>query len=292
MLDPTRAPKRADLPWLRHRSRPRAAVQQPAAPTGIRYVHERPSAPTRTGGIRYVHERPPKASVDAASTAQPAPVRASLDLDEPAQPTPAESVAAPPPQRPDRRARVPRVEAGRRRILTPDEPTVTLTRLQSGIGVLQVEAAVPDPDLRVGALFELSDGQSSTVQLSAERRFAPAPPRLPVLVARHERFEQLAVDLRRTRELRRLAVYAFAESRRALTWAGTLVVTTFGGGRVELPLESLPSGSTAVLLSLYNVHGEFVLRAEMEVIDGGVREAGRCYGFERISWLDDRVPVD
>jgi hypothetical protein len=186
------------------------------------------------------------------------------------------------------------VHAGQRTILRPDQPTATLTRLQSGIGTLQIEAAVPDAagDLRIGALFELTDGTSSTVQLSGGRRLAPAPPRLPVLVARHERFEQLVVDLRRCRELRRFVVYAFAESRRPLNWAGTLIVTTFGTGRVEVPLESLPPGDAAVLLSAYNVEGELVLRAEMEVVAGGVREAARGYGFDRITWLDDRTPVD
>jgi hypothetical protein len=40
------------------------------------------------------------------------------------------------------------------------------------------------------------------------------------------------------------------------------------------------------------VRGELVLRAEMEIVPGGVREAARGYGFDRITWLDDRTPVD
>jgi hypothetical protein len=45
-------------------------------------------------------------------------------------------------------------------------------------------------------------------------------------------------------------------------------------------------------MSLYNVRGEFVLRAEMQALNGGVREACRAYGYDRITWLDDRAPVD
>jgi hypothetical protein len=56
-------------------------------------------------------------------------------------------------------------------------------------------------------------------------------------------------------------------------------------------MESLQGGQVAVLMSLYNVRGEFVLRAEMQTLNGDVREAARAYGFDRISWLDDRSPV-
>ena len=47
-----------------------------------------------------------------------------------------------------------------------------------------------------------------------------------------------------------------------------------------------------VLTTLYNVAGEFVLRAEMQPILGDVREACRAYGYDRITWLDSRNPVD
>jgi hypothetical protein len=305
VLDPARAPKRTDLPWLRHRFRPRAVPNG----GGIRYEHDRPrrtpspepaAAPPSLDldqPIRYVHDRPRRtaspepAPAPSGGPEQP-PGSASLDLDEPA--APAERIPSSAPAAPARRATVERIGPGQRRILTPDEPTVTLTRLQSGIGTLEFEAAVPSGagDLRIGALYELADGLSSTVDLAAGRRTAPAPPRSAVLVARRERFEQLAVDLRRCRELRRLVVYGLSASRQPLSWSGTLVVTTFGGGRIDLPLESLRPGATAVLLSLYNVAGEFVLRAEMATVDGTLRDAARAYGYDRITWLDDRTPID
>lgn len=176
----------------------------------------------------------------------------------------------------------------------PDEPTVTLTPLQSGIGSLAIEAAVSAEvgDLRIGAVYELETGLQMTVQMAQGNRFAPPHSKRPVLVASHDRFEQIALDLRQVRGLRRLVVYAFSEHRQPLTWGGTLVITTFGGARLELPLESLQGGTVAVLLSIYRVRSELVLRAEMQSLYGDVREAARAYGYDKISWLDDRTPVE
>ncbi len=270
--------------------RPAGPTSSPRAESAALHL-DRPSSPSS------LHpDRPaPPSSLDLDRPSSPSSLdldrpasRASLDLDDHAAGRP-----APQPKAAARRARIARVGAAERRILTADEPTVTLTRLQSGIGALHIEAATPATgDLQIGALFELTDATSSTVDLATGRRSAPRQPRSPVLVARRERFEQVLVDLRRCGELRRLAVYGVAASRLPLHWSGTLVVTTFGGGRVDVPLESLPPCSTAVLLSVYNVGGEFVLRAEIDAIDGGLREAARAYGYDRISWLDDRSPVD
>jgi len=168
-----------------------------------------------------------------------------------------------------------------------------LTRVQSGVGELSIEAVCGSDvgDLRLGAAYQFASGTTSTVQQSGGNRFAPSS-RRPVVVGGHDEYEHLRVDLRQNRELERLAVYAFSESRTPLNWGGTLVVTTFGGARVELPLEKLQPGKVAVLVSIYNVDGEFVVRAEMETIDGDVREAARAYGYDRITWRDDRTPVD
>jgi hypothetical protein len=77
-----------------------------------------------------------------------------------------------------------------------------------------------------------------------------------------------------------------------LRWGGTLVATTLGGARIELPLDLPASGGVTVFMSVYNVNGEFVIRSEMENINGPVREACMAYGFEGITWLDDRTPVE
>jgi uncharacterized protein involved in tellurium resistance len=187
-----------------------------------------------------------------------------------------------------------RVRAQQQLVLSLTSPTVTLTRVQSGIGTLRFEAACSNEvgDLRLGCLYQLRSGRSSTVQLSDGNRFAPPKSGRPVIVGGRERYEQLSVDLRQCRELERLAVYAFSASGSRLSWGGTLVATTFGGAHVEIPLDDLSGGRVAVLLSLYNVRGEFVLRAEMETVDGSIREAARAYGYERITWLDEHTPVE
>jgi hypothetical protein len=196
---------------------------------------------------------------------------------------------------PQRRRRVdPRVSPGERLILTPTDPTVTLTVLQSGIGALSIEAAASADvgDLRLGAAYELDTDLQMIMQMTQGNRFAPPHSKRPVLIGSHERFERVSVDLRQVRGLRRMIVYAFSENRKPITWGGTLVVTTFGGGRIELPLESLPGGDIAVLMSVYQVRGELVLRAEMQTLNGDVREASRAYGYDKITWLDDRTPVE
>jgi uncharacterized protein involved in tellurium resistance len=170
---------------------------------------------------------------------------------------------------------------------------VVLTRLQSGIGELTIAAATsPEAgDMRLGAAYQLRSGPTSTVQLAGGNRYAPSS-RRPVIVAGRDEFEQLGVDLRQVRDLDRMAVYAFSESRQELTWGGTLVITTSGRAQIELPLESLYPGRVAVLLTVYNLDGELVIRAEMETVVGEVREAARAYGYDRITWRDDRTPVD
>jgi uncharacterized protein involved in tellurium resistance len=226
-----------------------------------------------------------------------APASGSLDLSDPPA-APAAASAAPA----TRPARTPsatseqvtrRIAAGGHQLLSVTEPTVTLTRVQSGVGQLEIEAvcSAEAGDLRLGAAYQLADGTSSTVQYTGGNRFAPSS-RRPVIVAGRDEYENLRIDLRQSRSVQRMAIYAFSESRAELRWGGTLVVTTFGGARVELPLETLFAGRVAVLMSIYNVDGEYVVRAEMETIVGDVREAARAYGYDRITWRDDRTPVD
>jgi uncharacterized protein involved in tellurium resistance len=224
-------------------------------------------------------------------------VSSSLDLSAPPAPAVAPAAPASAPTRPAAPA-VPifadrRIRAGGQQLLSVKDPTVTLTRVQSGIGQLAIEAVCsPDTgDLRLGAAYQLRDGTSSTVQYTGGSRFAPSSGR-PVIVAGRDAYEHLRVDLRQARALERMSVYAFSEARTELTWGGTLVLTTFGAARIELPLELLHAGRIAVVLSIYNLDGEFVVRAEMETIAGDVREAARAYGYDRITWRDERSPVD
>jgi uncharacterized protein involved in tellurium resistance len=291
MLDPVSAPPRPDLTFLRRRTS-RTPVTNGALSDFItghatHTRHDEPAAPPRPAAAA--------GSLDLSAPAAPSPPARSSSLDLSDAPVPPVPPAAPAPAA--RRAAVlahqdRRIRAGAQQLLTIKEPTVTLTRVQSGIGQLQIEAVCsPDiGDLRLGAAYQLADGVTSTVQYTDGNRFAPSS-RQPVIVAGRDEYEHLRIDLRQARAMERLAVYAFSQSRTELHWGGTLVVSTFGGSRIELPLETLHPGTVAVLMSIYNFDGEFVVRAEMETITGDVREAARSYGYDRITWRDDRSPV-
>ena len=71
-----------------------------------------------------------------------------------------------------------------------------------------------------------------------------------------------------------------------------MIVTTFYGAKLEVPLESMSPAAVGVVLTGYNVQGRFVLRAELDASAASIRDAARAYGYDRITWLDDRTPVD
>jgi uncharacterized protein involved in tellurium resistance len=167
--------------------------------------------------------------------------------------------------------------------------------VQSGVGALTFDAVVGADlgELRLGCAYQLASGRTSTVQHHAGRRFAPpGETRRPIILAARSQFERLALDLRQVTDLERLVVYGFSGNGKQLRWGGTLVATTFGGDRIEMPIDLPPSDAVVVLASVYNVGGQLVLRAEMDLIGRTVKEACRGYGFDRISWLDDQTPID
>jgi len=189
----------------------------------------------------------------------------------------------------------PRITPGVPTTLTPRRPTVTLNRVQSGVGTLTFEAVVTAAagDLRLGCAYQLSSGRASTVQHQSGRRYAPpGETRRPIMVATRQEYERIAVDLRQVEDLERLIVFAFSGNGQQLQWGGTLVVTTFGGDRIEMPIELAPAPAVAVLASVYNIRGELVIRSEMDLVAANIRDACRGYGFDRISWVDDATPID
>ena len=78
---------------------------------------------------------------------------------------------------------------------------------------------------------------------------------------------------------------------RELAWGGTLRITTFGGARLEVPLDVGRHAGPLAMVSLYVLDGEFVFRAELEPVAGAVREVARSYGYDLITWADDETPV-
>jgi uncharacterized protein involved in tellurium resistance len=216
--------------------------------------------------------------------AAPAPPGAVADL------SPAPVVEAPParrvPTRGPQRHRVPT-------ILRPPHPAATLTRIQSGVGVLVIEAVCPPTvgDLRLGCAYQLADGSTSIAQSPSSVATTSANSSGPIVTVGRGQYERLTIDLRQTRSIARLLVYAFSESNVTLNWSGTLVTTTFGGARIEIPLDRPPSGNVVILQSIYNIRGEFIVRAELEEILSGPQGAVGAYGFDQITWLDQRTPL-
>jgi hypothetical protein len=251
--DPHAAPARPDLVFLRRRSLRRAPAPHATATLDLSVTQEEAA--------------PPALAVPPALPAEPS-VPAVL--------------------RPDTRVR-----GGARHVLTAAAPTVTLTRTQSAIGALTIEAVLPEElsAVRLAAAYELRSGATSIVD-AASRKLAPPGTRRPVLVAGSNGRPYVAVDLRQCRELRRMLVYLYAGADGPVHWAGTAVATTYSGARVEVPLENRPDSGVLSVLSIYSVDGEFVIRDETQPVTGSVREVCRAFGYDRISWRDDRTPAE
>ncbi|MFN8200613.1 MAG: hypothetical protein U0R72_20130 [Nakamurella multipartita] len=263
------------------------AAPPPARPTGSTSLDLGPT-PLRT---------PSSAPSSSPSNTGPAPGSAtSLDLSgAPVPPAAPATPAAPSMRRPASTWQEPRTTPGVPTTLNPRRPTVTLTRVQSGVGTLTFEAIITAAagDLRLGCAYQLRSGLASTVAHHTGRRYAPpGQTRRPLIVASRQDYERIAVDLRQVTDLERLVVYAFSGNGQPLQWGGTLIATTFGGDRIEMPIELAPAPAVAVLASVYNIGGELIIRSEMDLIGSTVREACRGYGFDRISWVDDTTPID
>jgi len=215
------------------------------------------AAPARSD-LHFLRHRTTRVRVAAPMTA---PTAASLDLA--SDPDPAPSRVALP---------LARVVAGDRAVLSPAAPMIALTRLQSAVGVLTVDAMWSDP--AIGCAYATVGGHTTTVRRDGDSR-------APIALGMRQRFERLTIDLRQSRDLARLIVYRLPESARA---RGALVTTTYGGARVELPVDRAESGGVTVLMSIYNLDGEFVLRAELDTVGGTVPDACEAYGFDHIAW--------
>ncbi len=188
-------------------------------------------------------------------------------------------------------------------LLTPQRPSVTLTRVQSRVGRLVLTAAtsVGDGDLRLGCAYRLRSGSSSLVQAVSRVTVAPPASRRPLIRAARQRFEELHVDLRQVGELDRMVVYLFSQYDALRTsppgvsarvpWAGVLSAELVAGTRIDVPLRRDPAPGVLVALSIYNVDGELVLRAENQLLPGSVRDAVQAFGFDAIAWIDPTTPL-
>lgn len=182
-----------------------------------------------------------------------------------------------------------RARADRPVLLTRERPTVVLTPVQSGVGALRITSIVSEQvgDLTLGALCTLADGSATLLDANRDMSAAPAGARSPVVSAAGR---DLSVDLRQVRALRRLVVVAFSPTSAVVTWGGVVRVELAGGTRVDVPLEREPQAGALVALSVVNVDGSLVLRAEDELVPGALREVGQAYG-SGLRWVDAWTPV-
>jgi len=182
------------------------------------------------------------------------------------------------------------VVVGRPTLLSRDRPTVALTRVQSGVGVLRVTAAVSHGvgDLRLAAFVHLTTGESVLLDHNRGMTSAPSGSRRPVVQAVDRGF---LVDLRQVPRLGRVVVAGFSPTAATLAWSGALRVETIGGARVDVPLEREPGAGSLMALSVVNVGGRLVLRAERELVPGALREAALAFGFGELTWVDAWTPL-
>jgi uncharacterized protein involved in tellurium resistance len=271
--DPAQAPRRADLTFLRHRAKPRAARPEPAPHSTIDMT------------------RPPRRN-RATPIAPSADL--SLDLSTPPAPPAAASRAAP-----STRHRVLPVLDARRAPngsvtrLGPGSPTVALSRIQSGIGGLEfgLTRAAAAGDLSLGCVYQLDNGFESVVQVLGDVLSGPPGAPLPLLRLKpRPDGVSITFDLRQVPSLRRALLYGYSPLGAAPTWDGIIVTATHGGARIEIPLDHASFDGTMAMVTIYNVEGELVLRSEMEPFSGPPERAAIGFGYA-IPWLDGRRPA-
>ncbi|MDT4994089.1 MAG: hypothetical protein QOH97_3981 [Actinoplanes sp.] len=109
----------------------------------------------------------------------------------------------------------------------------------------------------------------------------------PAVLTDRRGHQRITLDLLRSRRLERMVVLAITQSPLPSDWGGNLVLTTAAQARIEVPIGRSLSAGVAVLMSVYNIEGELVLRAEPPAVAVSLRDAAASFGFDQIDWLDD-----
>ncbi|MBO1754951.1 hypothetical protein [Allobranchiibius sp. CTAmp26] len=322
---------RTDLPYLRRRVRPATAPPATAppatAPAGTavadflsgrsvrpgRQNPARPPTPAPTPEPTRPAAAPPAVgSLDLGGPAEsaPAPARSGTSLDlgseQPAAPPTSRSVPAPAPggastsldlsggasaAAPASRhvreqsydLRLPTITEHERRVLSATDRVVHLTRMQSAVGRLRIEPALGAGEhLDLGCVLETADRQESIV-LGTLNRQGPDP-RRPMVRCGGQGVE---IDLRRIHSLSRVLVVAVTPR----LPGGTLVVTTYGGSRMEITLPATATLGAQALLTAYVVQGRLVLRAELDPFSGTLQQVCGAYGYTDLTWRDPATPL-
>jgi hypothetical protein len=204
---------------------------------------------------------------------------------------PAPAVEQPRSRRPPTRRRLAparRVTLNQPLTLTPELPTVVLTRLQSAVGTLETTFYWSQP---VGGRLLVAYQKKSREIRIATPTSDPVDDLDCFRLDHRHKDTRLSWDLLHVRDIDRLML-ATGVGPSAHPVTGVLTLVTHSGARIEVPTVSLPqSGGVTVLVTIYNVDGELVIRAEHDKINGTLKTACAAYGYDRLTWIDDYTPV-
>ena len=182
---------------------------------------------------------------------------------------------------------LPTIEEGERRILTVDDPVVHLTRMQSSAGGLEIQAFTPAPNqLLLGCAFETSD-QLESIVLPGLHPQGPDP-RSPIFRSTPQ---GVSINLRAVKQIARFFVIGLPQTGNRSMPGGTLVLTTYGGSRMEVVLDTSATYGTKALLTGYVVEGRIVLRAEHDPFSGTLQQVAGVYGYDQMTWRDPFTPL-
>ncbi|GLY07716.1 MULTISPECIES: hypothetical protein [Actinoplanes] len=242
-------------------------------------------APPRTDLPYLRHRRRP-----AVAPPEPVPVRAAggdlLDLGTPTAPA-VPPRSDPPPAVRRRLAPVRRVAPDRPLALTPPTPTAVLTRIQSGVGTLTATMHWSEPG--VGRLLVACQRRSREVRV-----LNPEPGSLVeaggLLLDHRGGSPSLTWDLLHVREIDRLML-AVTANRGPRPLTGVLTLVTYSGARVEVPVELPPEAMVSVLVTIFQVDGELVLRAERDTVGATLKDACDAYGYGAVTWINPYTPM-
>ncbi len=209
----------------------------------------------------------------------------SLDLDQRQAPGPAAASsveAGPNPGAkgallPVRRAR--RAPAGALTELNLERPSVTLSRLQSGVGALAVAlVGVGAERAALGCAYEIAASpHARTLVVDATTDPVPKPDAL--LWGSFKQHQRIIVDLRQIERFRRALIFVTTGLGNGAAASCALLFAVRGVDLVECRMD-LPAGEgTLVVASVYNVFGELVIRSEAWTLEASLRTAAEAHGF-------------
>lgn len=262
---------------------PAVPVPQPATPAPAPAARSGGGLDLGSSGLDLGNSSTPPAPAPVRS---PAPVSSSLDLGSSSDQLPK---AAPRPtttrhtrEEPYELA-LPTITEHHRQVLDENHRVVHLTRMQSAAGKLIIS-----PALGAGEHLDLACAMQTrefgeSIVLGTLNRQGPDP-RRPLVRCGGQGVE---VDLRRIHSFIRFLVIGVTPQ----LPGGTLVVTTYGGSRMEIALPTSRTLGAQALLTAYVVQGRLVLRAELDPFSGTLQQVCGAYGYSDLTWRDAATPL-